>query len=279
MKDKIVLITGASSGVGKALAVEASGKGARVIIICRDKISGENALEDICRISGKRNVELLTADLSLMSEVRKAAGEFKSKYNRLDILINNAATSAEKREITSEGLEKTFATNHIAYYLLTNLLLDIIRKSAPSRIINVASQAHKTIDFDNLQAEKKFNGFTAYGYSKMGNIMFTYDLAGKLSGSGVTVNVVHPGVVRTNIYRHVRRVPKFIIKGIFWWFFITPEKSASDIIYLAESKEVENVTGKYFAKRKIRDSKPQSYDVQARNRLMEISKNLTGITL
>jgi len=212
-----------------------------------------------------------------MSDVRKAADDFKAKYNRLDILINNAATSSAEREITSEGMEKTFATNHISYYLLTNLLLDTIKKSAPSRIINVASQAHKTIDFENLNGEKKFNGFQAYGYSKMCNIMFTYDLEEKLSGSGVTVNCVHPGVVRTNIYRNVTGIPKYIIKRIFWWFFITPEKSASDIIYLAESKEVENVTGKYFAKRKIRSSKPQSYDAEARERLAKLSEELTGI--
>lgn len=201
---KICLVTGGNSGIGKATAVELAKMGATVVIVSRDKEKGETAVADIVAKSGNKNVELIQADLSSQDSIHKLAEEFKARHNKLHILINNAGVYLTKRTITPDGFESTFAVNHLGPFLLTSLLIEILKSSAPSRIVNVSSDAHNgaKMDFDDLQAEKRFSGWQAYGQSKLAMILFTHELAKKLEGTGVTVNSAHPGVVRTHFAKN-----------------------------------------------------------------------------
>lgn len=271
--NKIVLITGANSGVGKSLALQSALKRSNVVMVCRNKDKGEKARDEIISISKNESVHLIIADLSSLYSIQKASEEFKSKFNNLHILVNNAGINLPQRELTVDGYEKVFATNHLAYFYLTSLLLDVLKSSAPSRIINVASNAHSEIDLNDLMCEKKYSQFKAYSRSKMANILFTYELAERLKGTQITVNAVHPGVVNTNIYNTVHGVPKFIIKLIMP-FFITPDKSAEFIIPLMYSDKFNNVTGKYFVKTKEANTKKGSYDTETQKKLWSISENL-----
>ena len=271
--NKIVLITGANSGVGKSLALQSALKRSTVVMVCRNKDKGEKARDEIISISKNESVHLIIADLSSLDSIKKASEEFKSNFNNLHILVNNAGINLPQRELTVDGYEKVFATNHLAYFYLTSLLLDVLKSSAPSRIINVASNAHSEIDLNDLMCEKKYDQFKTYSRSKMANILFTYELAERLNGTQITVNAVHPGVVNTNIYNTVHGVPKFIIKLIMP-FFITPDKSAEYIIPLMYSDKFNNVTGKYFVKTKEADTKKGSYDTETQKKLWSISENL-----
>jgi len=199
MTGKVCLITGANSGIGKATALGLAKLDATVVIVSRDKDKGEAALLEIRTRSGNKNVDAMVADLSSQDSVRELAHDFKARYKKLHVLINNAGVFLPKRVPTVDGLEATFATNHLGHFLLTNLLLDVLKASAPSRIINITSSAHRgtEMDFEDLQGEKKYSGFHAYSQSKLANVLFTYQLAKLLEGTGVTVNCLHPGVVRT----------------------------------------------------------------------------------
>lgn len=278
IQEKVVLITGATSGIGKASAMGIAKLGATVVIVARDKNKGEIVKDEIIKESGNRNVHLLLSDLSLMRSIKELTKEFKSRFNRLDVLINNAGGIFGKRILTEEGLEYTFALNHIAYFLLTGLLLDILKKSAPSRIINVASEGHRFhgIDLDNLQGERGYSGLRAYDQSKLCNILFTYELARRLEGTGVTANCLHPGMVDSNFgntasfwFRLLVKVGKPIL--------ITPERAAKAIIYLASSKDVEGVNGKYFIGKRPAESSRISYDRVIQKKLWEISEKITGV--
>jgi NAD(P)-dependent dehydrogenase (short-subunit alcohol dehydrogenase family) len=271
--EKIVLITGANSGVGRSLAVKSALKGSTVVLVCRNKERGENAKEEIIRLSDNESIHLIVADMSSLSSVKKAAGEFKSKFNNLHILVNNAGINLSQRELTEDGYEKVFATNHLAYFYLTSLLLDVLKSSAPARIINVASNAHSEIDITDLMSERNYNYFEVYKHSKMANILFTYELSERLKGSNVTVNAVHPGVVNTSIYNTVHGFPGFMI-GLMKPFFISPDKSAEYIIPLMYDDIFNNVTGKYFVKTKETLTKKGSYDIIVRKKLWDISENL-----
>ena len=195
MGEKVCLITGATSGIGKATAMGLANMGASVVMVGRDRGRGEAALAEIKEKSANASVDLLLADLSSQEEVRRLADEFKEAYPRLDVLINNAGVFRSERITTADGLEMTFAVNHLAYFLLTNLLLDVLKASAPSRIVNVSSGDHRngTIDFDDLQGEKGYKGAKAYSQSKLANVLFTYELARRLEGTGVSANCLHPG--------------------------------------------------------------------------------------
>jgi len=278
MNKKICLITGATSGIGRAVAKGIAELGYTVVMVCRDPNKGDSVKKEIIDATGNNEIFLLTADLSLQKSIRKLVDEFKKKFNRLDVLINNAGGIFGKRILTEEGIEYTFALNHIAYFLLTHLLLDVLKKSAPSRIINVASEGHRFhgIDLENLQGEKGYSGLRAYDQSKLCNILFTYELARRLHGTGVTVNCLHPGMVDSNFGKTASLWFRLLVK-IGKPILITPERAARAIIYLASSPDVEAITGKYFIGRKPAESSKISYDESIQKRLWEISEKLTGI--
>jgi NAD(P)-dependent dehydrogenase (short-subunit alcohol dehydrogenase family) len=276
MISRNVLITGATSGVGKALAFKIAALKAKLIILCRDEEKTMAVQKEIIKKTGNEDIHIIIADLSSMNSVRAAAENILKSFPELYLLINNAATSVQKRELTTDGYETTFATNYLGPFLLTNLLLDLIKSSAPSRIINVASEAHEKIDFNNMMSDKNYNGFRAYKYSKMGNIMFSYELARRLENTGVTVNAVHPGVVKTAIYRHIKGIGKIMI-GMMWPFFISPDKSAEMIMPLAHSDKFKYTNGKYFVRGKETPSKNGSYNIVDQGKLWDISEKLTGL--
>jgi retinol dehydrogenase 14 len=274
---KTVIVTGASSGIGKETARELAKAGARVTLICRPGPKAEAALEELARDVGGENVELLGADLSQMESIRSCAAQFKKTHDRLDVLVNNAGVYLSERQVTPEGLEKTFATNHVAYFLLTNLLLDLLKSSAASRVVCVASEAERwgKIDFDDLQCEKRYGGMKAYAQSKLANIMFTYELARRLTGTGVTANCLHPGVVRTGWGTTSNLLFRIGI-ALYRPFMISPRQGAKTSIYLASSPDVETVTGKYFFKSRQIHSIPSSYDAETARKLWEVSEHITG---
>lgn len=280
MKDKVFLITGATAGIGKETARGIAKTGATVVLVGRSEEKCEKVLQEIKTSTGNQNLDFLTADLFSIAEIRRLADEFKNKYNRLDVLVNNAGAIFDKRKTTVDGLEKTFALNHISYFLLTNLLLDVIKSSAPARIVNVSSIAHQfagKIDFDDLQFERKsYSGFTAYGQSKLMNVLFTYELARRLEGSNVTANCLHPGGVASNFADNtggILRIAAWFFKNTF---AISSEKGAATSIYLAASPEVEGVSGKYFDNKKEKSSSKISYDEAVQKQLWEMSEKIVG---
>ena len=283
MQNKICLITGANSGIGKETAIALAKKGATVVMICRDQSRGEEARRDIIEQSGNQAVELLIADMSSQQSIRTVAAEFQSKYDALHILVNNAGAAIGKRQESVDGIEMTFALNHLGYFLLTDLLLEMLKASAPARIVNVASDAHRgmALDFDDLQMEQKYSTFKGYGRSKLANIYFTYELDRRLNGaadqraeSGITVNALHPGVVRTNIWGGVIPLLGPVIKFIGRFLMRTPEEGAATSIYLASSPEVEGVSGKYFVDCAETRSSKVSCDEDIARRLWEVSEEL-----
>ena len=270
------MITGANSGIGKATALGLAETGARIVMVCRNKERGESAQQEIIEKTGNKNVDLLICDLSSQEQIRKLVSEFKQKYHNLHVLINNAGIVLSKRELSVDGIEMNFAVNYLASFLLTNLLIDIIKKSAPSRIINVSSGVHKmaSMDFDDLQGEnKKYGAFKNYGVSKLALTLFTYELSRRLEGTGVTVNAVHPGVVRSNLGRDQPAFSRAFQKV----FFKSPKKGATTSIYLASSPEVKGITGKYFVNKEPKKSSDESYNEEYAKRLWEISTQMTNL--
>jgi NAD(P)-dependent dehydrogenase (short-subunit alcohol dehydrogenase family) len=279
MSEKVCLITGATSGIGKATAMELVKMGASVVMVGRDRGRGEAALAEIKEKSANASVDLMLADLSSQQEIHRLADEFKEAYPRLDVLINNAGLFRSKRITTADGLETTFAVNHLAYFLLTKLLLDVLKASAPSRIVNVSSGDHNNgaIDFDDLQGEKGYKGAKAYSQSKLADVLFTYELARRLEGTGITANCLHPGAgVRTNFGSGVSGVFGLIVRALRP-FMISPEKGAETSIYLASSSEVEGLSGRYFVKKAEARSSDVSYDESRARRLWEVSAELTNL--
>ncbi len=272
MKDKVCIITGATSGIGRATAFGLARLGATVVMVCRSPERGKQTMEEIVRETGNSNVDMLIADLSSQQAIRKAATEFTTKYRSLSVLINNAGF-AGKRSLSPDGIEMTFAVNHLAYFLLTNLLFDVLKASAPSRIINVSSEAHRNakIDFNDLQMEKNYSGFRAYSLSKLCNVLFTYELARRLERTPVTANALHPGFLSTGIFREAPSVIRFLVKLIAG----SPEKGAKAIIHLATSPELANVSGKYFNGTKETRSSEQSCDRALAEKLWQISAEMT----
>lgn len=280
MGRKVVLVTGATSGLGKAAAATLAKKGATVVIVGRNAAKTEATVREITEQSGTSTMDGLVADLSLMAEVRRLANEFQKRYDRLDVLINNVGAVFARRQLTVDGYERTFALNHLSYFLLTELLLDSLKACAPSRIVNVASQAHEGggVTLDDLRGEGSYGlgGGRAYGQSKLSNIMFTYELARRLAGSGVTANALHPGSVATSIGENNGGLMGLAMK-IIHRFAIPPEEGADTIIYLASSPEVEGISGQYWESRRPIRSSPASYDEAAQKRLWDISERMTGL--
>jgi retinol dehydrogenase-14 len=278
MSEKVCLITGATSGIGKATAMGLANMGASVVMVGRDRGRGETAMSEIKEGNPNASVDLMLADVSSQKEIRRLAGEFREAYPRLDVLINNAGVFLSKRITTADGIEMTLAVNHLAYFLLTNLLLDMLKASAPSRIVNVSSgaQSNGTIDFDNLQGEKGYKGTKAYSQSKLANVLFTYELARRLEGTGVTANCLHPGAVRTNFGSGSSGVFGFMVRALRP-LMISPEKGAETSIYLASSPKVEGESGGYFVKKAEARSSDESYDERIARRLWEVSSALTNL--
>jgi NAD(P)-dependent dehydrogenase (short-subunit alcohol dehydrogenase family) len=278
MDEKVCLITGATSGIGKATATGLANMGASVVMIGRDRGRGEAALAEVKEKSTGASLNLMLADLSSQEEIRRLADEVKESYPRVDVLINNAGVIRSERITTADGLETTFAVNHLAHFLLTNLLLDALKASAPSRIVNVASgeQRNGTIDFDDLQGEKGYKGAKAYSQSKLATVLFTYELARRLEGTGVSANCLHPGVVGTNLGSGVSGVFGFTVRALRP-LMKSPEKGAQTSVYLASSPEVEGVSGRYFAKKAEARSSDASYDERLARRLWEASADLTNL--
>src|SRR5712664_898902 len=261
MKDKVVMVTGANSGIGRATSLSLAKLGATIVMVARNKERGEAARSEIIKESQNNSVDLLLADLSSLESVRQLALEFQEKYSKLHVLINNAGLFNQRRHVTMDGYENTFATNYLAAFLLTNLQLELLKASAPSRIVNVSSVGHYKghINFDDLNLEKEYGGWKAYGQSKLALVLFTHELAKKLQGTGVTVNAVHPGTVATNIWTRPLGPAGFIM-ALPKLFMTSPEKGAETIIYLASSPDAKGLNGEYLEKLKVKKSSDESYD-------------------
>ena len=275
MNGKICLVTGATNGIGKATAQALAQMGATVVIVGRNAPKTAQLVEEIRAASGNRNVDSLLADLSSQQEVRRLANEFKSKYSRLHVLLNNAGGFFMRRQLSVDGLEMTFALNHLAYFLLTNLLLDIIKASAPARIINVSSDAHASgkVEFDNLQGERAFSP-RAYDNSKLANILFTMELARGLEGTQVTVNALHPGFVATGFAKNNGKVMATLVSIFAPLVARSPAKGAQTSIFLASSPSMEGMTGKYFYDSQVIAAAPQSTDMVVARKLWDASTEM-----
>jgi NAD(P)-dependent dehydrogenase (short-subunit alcohol dehydrogenase family) len=279
MEKKVILITGANSGIGKAASLELAKSGFHVVMVCRDVNKGEKARQEVIAASGNSLVDLMICDLADLASVREFVQTFKSRYNRLDDLVNNAGIYVETRQQTKDGFEYQIGVNHLGPFLLTNLLLDLLKASSPARIVVVSSGAHigGRINFNDLQSQKKYSPWIAYAQSKLANVLFTYELSRRLKGSGVTVNCLHPGFVNTQfaVDRATDR-PNPMVKAMKW-FTIPPEKGAETLVYLASSPDVEGTTGQYFVRNKSKASSRASYDPSASQRLWELSEELVNL--
>jgi NAD(P)-dependent dehydrogenase (short-subunit alcohol dehydrogenase family) len=282
LQGRVCLVTGASSGIGKATAVGLARMGATVVIVCRDEGRGQAALDEIRTATGSQSAEMMLADLSSLDSVRALAEEYKSRHEHLHVLVNNAGVYYTKRHVTVDGLEAMFAVNYLARFLLTNLLLDVLKASAPSRVVNVAGAYHSSgrIDFDDLQGERSFKGARANHQSKLADVLFTYELARRLEGAGVTANCLHPGIVATSLVEKDEDFPRLlkVLYKLFKPIARSPEKGAETPLYLASSPEVEGTTGRYFVNRKEAPSSPESHDAELAQRLWNVSAELARLT-
>lgn len=274
---KTALVTGASSGIGLEACVKLARLGAEVVMVARSLERGAAALAEVKQRSGSERVSLLACDFGSQKQVRSLAADYRARHPRLDILVNNAGAVSDKRRLTEDGLEQTFAVNHLGYFLLTTLLLDRVEASAPARIVNVASVGHRRgdLDFDDLQYERGYHIMKAYNRSKLANVVFTLELARRLAGKNVTVNCLHPGVVRTPIWT---RAPWFAkpFLAIGKLFMITPEEGGDRIVYLASSPEVEGQTGGYYEEDRRLYSSRLSQDADIAARLWAASERLVA---
>lgn len=280
MKDKICLITGANAGIGFETAKGLAKLGAQILMVSRDLARGETARKEIVASTGNKNIHLFTCDFSLQQDIRKLAADVKAHTRRLDVLVNNAGCFFTELHRTSEGIEMQFAVNHLGYFLLTAELLDLLKASSPSRIVNVSSNANYSgkIAFDYLDGGKpeNYNGLRAYSQTKLANVLFTYELARRLEGTGITANCLHPGVIKTDIAQKNA-------SGKYYWawtlakpFMLSLEKGARTTIYLASSDEVEGVTGKYFFRCREKRSADLSYDDALAKKLWEVSAEMVS---
>jgi NAD(P)-dependent dehydrogenase (short-subunit alcohol dehydrogenase family) len=276
VQGRVCLVTGSSSGIGKVTARELASMGATVVMLCRNRMKGEAVQAEIKAESPNAQVDLIVADLSELAEVRRAAHECIQHYPQLHVLINNAGGMNAEREVTSLGLEATFVTNYLAHFLLTELLLDVLKASAPARIVNVSAPGHKIgrIDFADLQGEHRYNALKAYTQAKLAQIYFTYELAERLKGTGVTVNALNPGHVVTNFNHNTEGLLHAIAELIYRFDGISAEQGAQTTLFLATEPVVENVSGKYFANCKQVPSSRRSYDAAVRQRLWNVSAAL-----
>jgi NAD(P)-dependent dehydrogenase (short-subunit alcohol dehydrogenase family) len=281
---RIVLVTGANSGIGKETAVGLARRGARVVMTARDPLRGEAALEEVRRRAGSDAVDLLMLDLASLAGVRDAAAEFLARYERLDVLVNNAGLILGRRQVTVDGFEMTFAVNHLGPLLLTSLLLDRLRASAPARIVNVTSAVHRSVrrldpdDLVGLVPARRYRPMEAYARSKLANIWFTVELARRLEGTGVTANAVHPGSVRSGFGRDGDLGPLMAAgMRLAAPFMKSAARGARGPIHLASAPELEGVTGRYFNGTRPRTPSRLAQDPDAARRLWELSERLCGL--
>lgn len=277
MTGKTVLITGASGGIGRATALGLAVQGAHLLIAGRDRCRIEGAAAEI-RAAGGGQVDVFVADLAMQSEVRRLAEEVLRTVRRIDVLVNNVGGFWNTRHVTADGLEQTFAVNHLAPFLLTNLLLDRLKHSAPARVVTVSSNAHKMgrIDFDDLQGERSYSGARAYNQSKLANVLFSYELARKLQPTAVTANVLHPGVVRTAFGAEDPGRAQRRLVPLLRPLMKPPARGAVTSIHLASAADLEQTTGRYFANSKSKKSSGRSYDEVVAAQLWRISAHLVG---
>ncbi|MCX6028472.1 MAG: SDR family oxidoreductase [Chloroflexi bacterium] len=277
MSPKTYLITGATAGIGLATAKALTRQGATVVAVGRNAAKGREITARIRQETGNAAVEFLTADLSSQAEVRRVAQEFRAGHARLDVLVNNVGGFFPRRQLSADGIEMTWALNYLGVYLLTELLLPTLTASAPARIVNVSSDMHRSaqMNFDDLQGARHYSDFRAYGQSKLALVLFTYELARQLAGTGVTANALHPGFVATDMYRNSGGLIK-LVAPLIKLMAIGPDRGAETSVYLATSPEVEGITGQYFVKKQAVRSGPASYDTAAGQRLMQISAEMTG---
>jgi len=279
MHERTALVTGATAGMGTVIARDLARQGATVVLVCRDAHKGHQAQQEIIQATGNTAVDVLVADLASQQAIRRLVEEFQQRYDRLHILVNNAGAHITQRRVSPDGLEMNLAVNHLASFLLTALLLDTLRASAPARIVNVASNSMtKTINLDDLQSERTFAPFTAYGQAKLAMVLCTYALARRLAGTGVTVNALHPGITATKIIGDVAPALARPFLGLITRVLLTPEQGARTALYLATAPAVEGVSGHYFVREKEARSVPLSYNVALQERMWALSARLTGVT-
>jgi NAD(P)-dependent dehydrogenase (short-subunit alcohol dehydrogenase family) len=277
MNGKVCLVTGATDGIGKVSARVLAEKGAKVIIVGRNPEKSATVLAELKSSSGNENIDLLMADLAVMQEVRDLAEQVISHYDRLDILLNNAGGYFAKHELTSDGLERTFALNHMSYFLLTNKLMELLKSSAPARIVNVSSDAHYGVDmdFENLNGEQEYKAWKAYQKSKLANVLFTYELLKKVPAD-ITVNCLHPGFVATNFGHNIGGFFGPVLKIAQRISAIDPEEGAKTSIFLCSAPEVKGVSGKYFYKCQPKTSSRESRNMDTGKRLWQISSDIAS---
>ena len=280
MDGRVCVITGATSGIGRAAAEQLASLGARLVIVARDPARGAAARDEIVAATGNREVALEIADLASQRQVRELAARLLAAEPEIHVLVNNAGLALGERRLTEDGLEETFAVNHLAPFLLTNLLLERLRGSSPARVVTVASAAHRgaAIPFDDLNGERGFSGWIAYGWTKLANILFSTELARRLDGSGVTANCLHPGVVATGFGRE----GPFLVREFQRWvgrlLLLDPKQGADTLVWLASSPEMEGASGGYYAKRRLATPSRAAGDAAAARRLWQESERLTGLT-
>lgn len=283
MNGKHALITGATDGIGKQAALEIAGMGAAVTLVGRNKAKTRAVCGELQSQTGNRNIDWLLGDLSSMTEVRRIADEFRARHDRLDVLLNNAGAIFSEFHQSADGFEMTFALNHLSYYLLTNLLLDMLadtsQTAGEARIINVSSSAHRnaTLRLDNLREPSGYSLMNSYGASKLMNVLFTYELARQLEDTAITVNAVHPGVVRTRFGHDTSRLWSIMVKVLQRLFAISPQKGAETLVYLAASPDVAGISGKYWNNKRQKQSSQISCDREQQRALWEYSAEVTGI--
>jgi Dehydrogenases with different specificities (related to short-chain alcohol dehydrogenases) len=287
MEGRVCVVTGANSGIGKATAKGLVRLGGHVVMVCRSPERGHDAQAEIQAVAQKSHpshedaVDLYVADLAVQDEVYRLGETLRAEYDRLDVLINNAGVFLAEREETPDDLETTFAVNHLAPFLLTHLVLPLLKETAgrfgEARVITVSSEAHRgtSLDFDDLNAEDSYGMIQAYGQSKLANILFTHELARRLRDTGVTANCVHPGVVATNLWSEANWLSH--LSRLFTWLYKSPEEGAESVLHLAASREVEGVTGQYFKETEVVNPSPEAYDEKAASRLWRLSLEMTGL--
>ncbi len=280
LSDQTMLITGATNGIGKSTALALAKQGANIVIVGRNAEKTAQVLEEIKTASGNPRIDYILADLSSQQEIHQLATTFKQRHERLDVLINNAGVMYQEKRMSVDGIEMTFAVNHLAYFQLSLLLIDTLKASAPARIVNVASFAHNAgkLDFENLQGEKSYSAFGNYGLSKLANILFTRELARRLEGTQVTVNALHPGTVKTgwtdNTQSIFFKLYKTFLEPII---AISPEKGAQTSIYLAASPEVADITGGYFNNKKLTSPNATAQNDALAKQLWDVSLKLVNL--
>ena len=279
MAGRVCLVTGANSGIGKETAVGLAELGTKVVMVCRSRERGEAALADIRKRSRSDSVELLLADLASLDSVRALAKEFLEKHESLHVLVNNAGVAMVRRSETVDGFETTFQVDYLSHFLLTNLLLDQLKRSTPSRIVNVSSESHYGghLKLEDLQMKRGYGVMKAYSQAKLAQVLFTYELSRRLEGTGVTANCLHPGAVATNIWSRPLG-PLSFLGNVSRLFLISPRAGAETPVYLASSPEVDDVTGKYFDKKREKKSSAESYDSELAGRLWAESAKMTGLS-